>query len=237
MNKKGKGPSKGGNAKDLTRYFVPLSSGNNSKPISTQESENVMDIVVHQEKEQEVEKETENSAATEQVEEDNGDSRDAEQVEEDNVNENENVDVQGDEGIHYFGLDEIKFDPGLRIPIDQFHPNIRDDVKFAYLEKGPTQPTSHNFPKDKDARSFRPHWYKEFNWLEYSVEKDRAYCFYCYLFNERVDEKFGYDVFTKLGYDYWKNVLAAFRKHVGGACSIHNNSRTACVDFQNQSQV
>jgi hypothetical protein len=169
------------------------------------------------------------------VEEANGDSRTAEQVEVEDIDVNENVDVQQDEGIQYFGLDDIKFDPGLRIPIDQFHPNIRDDVKFAYLEKGPTQPTRHKFRRDRDDRSFRPNWYKEFNWLEYSVDKDKAYCFYCYLFkNDQMYEKFGYDVFTKSGYDHWKNAVAAFRKHVGGACSIHNNSRTACVDFQNQ---
>ncbi|KAM0868226.1 hypothetical protein ACQ4PT_041460 [Festuca glaucescens] len=102
-----------------------------------------MDIVVHQEKEQEVEKETENA---EQVEEDSGDSRASEQAKEDNVDEN--VDVQEYEGIQYFGLDDIKFDLGLRIPVDRFHPNIKDDVKFAYLEEGPTQPTYHNFPKD-----------------------------------------------------------------------------------------
>jgi hypothetical protein len=139
---------------DLTRYFVPLSSGSNSKP-STDESENVMDIVVHQEKEQDVGKETENSTAAEQVEEANGDSRTAEQVEVEDIDVNENFDVQQDEGIQYFGLDDIKFDPGLRIPIDQFHPNNRYGVKFSYLEKGPTQPTRHKFPRDRDDRSFR----------------------------------------------------------------------------------
>jgi hypothetical protein len=163
---------------------MPLSSGNNSKP-STHESGNVMDIVVHQE--QEVEKEKKNYRAAEQVEEDNGDSVKAGvdenvDVQEDDADVDENVDVHQDEGTQYFGLDDIKFDPGLRILVDQFHPNIRDDVIFAYLEKGPTQPTRHNFPKDRDARSFRPNWYKEFNWLEYSVDKDKAYCFYCYLF-------------------------------------------------------
>lgn len=29
-------------------------------------------------------------------------------------------------------------DAGLRISIDRFHPNIRDDVKRAYLLMGPT---------------------------------------------------------------------------------------------------
>ena len=38
-------------------------------------------------------------------------------------------------------------DPRCRIAIDRFHPNIRDEVKRAYLLKGPTQPRGHAFPK------------------------------------------------------------------------------------------
>jgi hypothetical protein len=38
-------------------------------------------------------------------------------------------------------------DPGCRIPIDRFHPDIRDGVKRAYLFKGSTQPRGHAFPK------------------------------------------------------------------------------------------
>ena len=49
-----------------------------------------------------------------------------------------------------------------------------------------------------------------------------------------MDDKFGHDVFSKLGFDCWKNAVAAFRKHVGGPCSIHNISKTACDDFKNQ---
>jgi hypothetical protein len=146
----------------------------------------------------------------------------------------ENVEVLGAEGITDF-IDYIKPDPGLRIPLDRFAPNVRDDVRFAYLKNGPTQPTDHNFPPNKDNRSFRPQWYKNFDWLEYSVENDTAYCFYCYLFkHDRMDEKFGHDFFTKSGYNHWKNGVDAFRKHVGGPCSRHNMSRSACDDFKNQ---
>jgi hypothetical protein len=38
-------------------------------------------------------------------------------------------------------------DPGCRIAIDRFHPDIRDEVKRAYLFKGPTQPRDHAFLK------------------------------------------------------------------------------------------
>ena len=50
--------------------------------------------------------------------------------------------------IREFDADlHIIVDPGCRIAIDRFHPNIRDEVKRAYLLKGPTQPRGHAFPK------------------------------------------------------------------------------------------
>ena len=52
--------------------------------------------------------------------------------------------------IREFDADlHIIVDPGCRIAIDRFHPNIRDEVKRAYLLKGPTQPRGHAFPKKK----------------------------------------------------------------------------------------
>ena len=46
--------------------------------------------------------------------------------------------------IREFDADlHIIVDPGCRIAIDRFHPNIRDEVKRAYLLKGPTQPRGH----------------------------------------------------------------------------------------------
>ncbi|XBI03917.1 hypothetical protein VPH35_132281 [Triticum aestivum] len=169
----------------------------------------------------------ENLMPTEQVEEQTTDSVEA-------IVE-ENVEVHGIEGITIFSEDYIKGDPGLRIPLDSFAPNIRDDVRFAYIRMGATQPTSCTFPPNRDGRCFRPQWYKDFVWLEYSVTTHKAYCFCCYLFkHDRIDDKFGHDVFSKLDFDCWKNAVAAFRKHVGGPCSIHNISKTACDDFKNQ---
>ncbi|XP_044401636.1 zinc finger MYM-type protein 1-like [Triticum aestivum] len=174
-----------------------------------------------------MEEEHENLMPTEQVEEQTTDSVEA-------IVE-ENVEVHGVEGITIFSEDYINGDPGLRIPLDSFAPNIRDDVRFAYIRMGATQPTSCTFLPNRDGRCFRPQWYKDFEWLEYSVDKHKAYCFYCYLFkHDRMDDKFGHDVFSKLGFDCWKNAVAAFRKHVGGPCSIHNISKTACDDFKNQ---
>lgn len=114
----------------------------------------------------------------------------------------EEIETDGEGIITQFNPDHIITDPGLRIPIDQFSINIRSEVRRAFIDKGPTQPIGYKFPKSNTKRSFQKNWFKEHCWLEYSVAKDRAYCFYCYLFkHDRLDDKFGYDVFTTLGFN------------------------------------
>ena len=141
-----------------------------------------------------------------------------------------------DQGIiTEFNPEHVISDPGLRIPIDQFGPNIRDEVRRAFKQKGPTQPSCHNFPKGRDKRSFQKDWFKQYNWLEYSLEKGRAYCFYCYLFrNGKDDDKFGYEAFTRIGFKQWKNSYLILRKHEGGPDSAHNRARIAYVDFDKE---
>ena len=144
------------------------------------------------------------------------------------------VQDQVGEGITVFNPDHIISDPGLRIPIHQFAPNIRDEVRRAFIAKGPTQPIGHKFPQSKDKRSFQINWFKQHSWLEYSLEKNSAYCFYCYLFkHDRMDDKFCYDAFTKLGFSTWKNAYLTLPKHVGGPNSIHNIAATSFHDFDN----
>ncbi|KAL8150973.1 hypothetical protein V2J09_020781 [Rumex salicifolius] len=45
-------------------------------------------------------------------------------------------------------------DPGLRKPIDDYDPRIRDDVRREYVTKGPCQPLSHDFVKRGQGRRF-----------------------------------------------------------------------------------
>ena len=128
--------------------------------------------------------------------------------------------------------------PALRMPIERFHPNVQSDVRMAYLLGGPTQPIGHNFPRKRvgnDWRQFLPKWFKEHDWLEYSVSKDAAFCFYCYLFRQEADhEKFGHVVFTKTGFNDFKHAYRGFPGHVGGVSSCHNKARLCAEDFKNQ---
>ena len=46
-------------------------------------------------------------------------------------------------------LDDLPSDPGLRRKILDYHPNDRDKIRMAYLQKGPCQPFDHDFPQKK----------------------------------------------------------------------------------------
>ncbi|VVA36516.1 PREDICTED: zinc finger MYM-type, partial [Prunus dulcis] len=63
-------------------------------------------------------------------------------------------------------------DPGLRPQMLDYDPNIRDEVRRAYLQKGPCQPKDHTFPQTDLSgydRRFNVKWFDEFDWLEYSL--------------------------------------------------------------------
>ena len=141
-----------------------------------------------------------------------------------------------------FDLANVIGDPGIRRPIDEFATmEIRDTMRREYLSRGRNRLIGHHFPKRKigaDWRSFLEAWYDQYDWLEYSVEKDAAYCFFCFLFKpQNISSHHGYDAFTKIGFKNWKKGPEYFKAHVGGPSSIHNNARNFCEDFRNQNKV
>ncbi|XP_063941186.1 uncharacterized protein LOC108201214 [Daucus carota subsp. sativus] len=133
-------------------------------------------------------------------------------------------------------LGNLPADPGLRIPISDYHPNLKGKVRRAYLQKGACQP-SHNFKKRKIGnllRRFNLNWFNEYKlWLGYSVEKEAAFCLYCYLFKS--DNKQGGDAFVKEGFDAW-NKKERLDLHVGGPNSGHNQAQRKCEDLMKQNQ-
>jgi hypothetical protein len=112
---------------------------------------------------------------------------------------------------------------------------IRDEMRRAYLLKGPCRLIGHDFPRSKFGKDWRPFqqaWYKEYNWLEYSVEKDAAYCFHCFFSSLHT-------LVGNLGMmPLQKRDLKIGRKgrrlHVGKQNNAHNNARRHCEDFRNQ---
>lgn len=76
------------------------------------------------------------------------------------------------------------------------------------------QPRKRYFPVTKDIneqdRSFHSEWYSEYNWLEYSVQLDAAFCFCCRLFPNGKMKKMA---FTSGGVRNWQSATGKFRKH------------------------
>ena len=69
-------------------------------------------------------------------------------------------------------LDDINPNPGLRKPIEELHPDVRDAARREYLAMGACRPTGHVYEQGrigKQMRGFREEWYKSHDWLEYSV--------------------------------------------------------------------
>ena len=64
-------------------------------------------------------------------------------------------------------------------------------------------------------------WFNKRDWLEYSISKDAAFCFVCYLFKHEVENNCGGDAFVNGGFRAW-NKPERFDKHVGGVNSAHN---------------
>ncbi|KAM1393892.1 hypothetical protein ACFX2F_029997 [Malus domestica] len=133
-------------------------------------------------------------------------------------------------------LGNLQADPGLRTRIIDYDANMRDEVRRLYLQKGPCQPRGHNFPITNMSginRRFIPQWFDEFDWLEYSVSKDAAFCLYCYLFKTNF-EQVGSEAFTGDGFKNWKKGRERFKMHVGPVGSVHNKAREAATNLMNQ---
>ncbi|XP_024986255.1 zinc finger MYM-type protein 1-like [Cynara cardunculus var. scolymus] len=136
-------------------------------------------------------------------------------------------------------LADLPTDPGLRLRIWDYNPNIRDEVRRAYLLKGPCQPRNHEFPYTNfgtKPRRFNPAWFDEFStWLEYSVNQNAAYCLCCYLFKPNIGAQAGGDSFVGLGFKNWSK-KEKLRIHIGGVNSAHNQAWSKCAILLNEQQ-
>jgi hypothetical protein len=82
---------------------------------------------------------------------------------------------------------------------------IQDDVRRGYILKGPCQPCENDFPTQKikkKNRHFTPVWFYMYPWPEYSIAKDGAFCFVCYLFKQDLLGELGVMHLVNF-YHYW----------------------------------
>ena len=104
---------------------------------------------------------------------------------------------------------------------------------------GPCQPQLHKdqYPPTQfgsQRRRFQASWFNTFTWLEYSVSKDAAFCFPCFLFEKDTSTQ---HAFTIDGFRSWKRVndnqRCSFLVHVGGPNSPHNKAVKSLEGLQN----
>jgi hypothetical protein len=139
---------------------------------------------------------------------------------------------------------QIEVDPGLRPMIWEFPVNQRDEIRRAYLKRGPCQPILRKYPLSNDdhPRSFQASWFELYpGWLEYSHEKDAIFCFPCYLFGRQASNRPGSNAFIEKGFNTWKKVNSGkhcpLLSHIGNKpSSPHNNAVQACVDLLSRPQ-
>jgi hypothetical protein len=146
--------------------------------------------------------------------------------------------------VNEFDISSLEFDPGLRRQIWEYNVNQRDEIRWAYIRAGPYQTILPHYPKSGDKNhlcSFQPSWYNLFpSWLEYSREKDAAFCLPCFLFNKPSGHP-TQRVFTIDGFKSWKKVRdgknCAFLNHIGkDPNSFHRIAKRSYEDLKNQSQ-
>ncbi|XP_047257914.1 zinc finger MYM-type protein 1-like [Capsicum annuum] len=143
--------------------------------------------------------------------------------------------------IEEFDVNSLKFDPGERKSIHEYHSTIRDQVRRHYIQQGPCQSILSQFPQTRigmKMRQFNSTWYERSysRWMEYSVKKDVVFCLCCYLFKNDYVKDNASDFFTKTGFKAWNHNLERFQLHVGDVNSVHRRCFNKMLDFENQSQ-
>ncbi|XP_061376189.1 uncharacterized protein LOC133318213 [Gastrolobium bilobum] len=139
-------------------------------------------------------------------------------------------------------IENLEADPGKRPSLYSMtsNPIEREDIRRAYLLKGPTQPILKQFPQTEmfgKMRRFNSKWYEEFgSWLEYSVSRDACFCLYCYLFDMEVrGSGSAKEAFVGVGFKNWQK-KDRIKVHVGDHRSVHNRSYQAGQDLMKQNQ-
>ena len=101
----------------------------------------------------------------------------------------------------------------------------------AVPTESPTQPKI-NFPLRQFGmgrpRGFNRDWYKSYQWLEYSVERDAAFCFPCRMF--KVGSSRCESTFTVTGFRNWKHAMGQkgiITSH--DKCDVH---KQAMIDWK-----
>ena len=100
----------------------------------------------------------------------------------------------------------------------------------------PSQPRLSSYRLNHQTRSFQSVWYKDRPWLEYSIDNDACYCFYCRHFS--ITKSNLADAFTTSGFNNWKNALGktgVLTKHA--LCQSHVLSTENFTSYKRREQT
>ena len=118
--------------------------------------------------------------------------------------------------------------------IGQPENEIVTESDLGTLADGPSQPKLTSYPRGgKKNRSFQATWYSSFPWLEYSVAKDKAFCFACKNFSTATSKSD--PAFAKIGFSSWVKAMEnnrGFKAH-DTSCD-HLMSMTRWEYYKNQ---
>ncbi|CAF1302516.1 unnamed protein product [Rotaria sordida] len=109
-------------------------------------------------------------------------------------------------------------------------------------ENPPAQPKLISYPKNHENRSFMSKWYEGRPWLEYSIEKNSTYCYYCRHFGAPTsssNKKPQTDAFINNGFKNWKKALdksKGFDQHLKSLGHILATSNYTLYQQRKQSQ-
>ena len=129
-----------------------------------------------------------------------------------------------------YDINRLPYDPGERLPIEDYPVNDQDAIRRAYITKGACKPYIHDFPYRNIGgvpRRFSIQWLYNYEWLEYSVKKDSAFCFICYLFKKGSGSK----TFIVDGWNNWNIGNTALLKHSGSMA--HKAAQERYIGFMN----
>lgn len=107
-----------------------------------------------------------------------------------------------------------------------------NETDLGSPDTGPKQIKDIQFPSKHfglQKRSFQRSWYDTFNWLEYSVSQNSAFCFCCRLFSKQ-QCRHNKDGLASTGYTNWKRALDSFRDHE--KTSLHKASMVAWMSYK-----
>ncbi|CAI9278088.1 unnamed protein product [Lactuca saligna] len=134
-------------------------------------------------------------------------------------------------------LSSLPIDPAERPSMEYYHVNQRDEIRRAYLQKGPFQPQNYKFPQSAfggKQRRFNISWFDDNKyWLEYSIKENAAFCLCCYLFKSDIPNQGGSDHFVKCGFKAW-NRKSGLDDHRAG--NPHIIAVQKCQNLMNQRQ-